>query len=282
MRGYAIRSDTISCAMILTGDENYTILDFQALSILEGVTEKYKINCPAAQSLYQLIPKPTHAVDMKGWSSVNHTQHSISEVSDRMGWVRSQLDSVKRSASQIESMQGDLKDMLKNVVELILVQSRANKSRDTSSELLVIKVDIEETTEMARNHSKDLKLYAIELEALNMTLKNVNIEEFDKLQKNLIPNRSMLVGREEVRISHRTNEIKTKLGDIEHLLQKEYTQIKHIEDELKATTELLLETAKKVTERGLKIDKLTDMSYDLAAHSASFYTQVCRSIALQR
>jgi chromosome segregation ATPase len=286
MRGYAIRSDTMSCAMILMGDENYTILDFQALSILEGVTEKYKINPPAAQSLYQLIPKPTFAVDMKGWTIVKHTQQSISEVADRMGWVRSQLDPVKRNASQIEDLQRSLKDMLENVSELNLVLSRADKSCDTSGKLSIklsiIEVKIGTTRKMAQNHSMDLALYATELEALNMTLKNVNTEEFDK-QKDLIPDRSMLVEGQEVAIlNDETNKIQAKLGDITLLLQAEDTQIEHIQKELKVITGVLRDTFEKMNQRGEKISSLTKQSDRLAKDSASFKSQVRMSIAFQR
>jgi len=228
MRGYAIRSAAISCAIILMGDEEYNILDVQAMATLERVIEKCKIDPQAVQdlqdnapeSLYQLIPESTLTVDMKRWTIVNHTQQSIREVADRMGWVQSQLDSVERTATQIELLQASLKEMREKVSNLTLQQSRANKSRDTSSGVLEMKDEIEMTTEMARILGIDLEMYGTELKALNTTLKKGSIEEFNKLQKDLIPKRSMVVVcKEAANLYHRRNEIQAKLDDMPRFLQ---------------------------------------------------------------
>jgi DNA repair exonuclease SbcCD ATPase subunit len=293
MRGYAIRSDTISCAMILIGNEHYK--DVQALSILERLTERYKNDPPAAQdlqdnaltSLYQLIPESTNLEKLAvNRTIVEHTLQSIREVADRMGWVRSQLDSVESSATQIESLRGSLEKMLGNVSKLTKVLSRANKSRNTSSGLSDIEAKIKKTTEMVQEHGLNLDLYASGLEALSIKMKNVNVKQFDELQKDLISSRSMPVGREEIAKLNdfwiRTNEIQAELDDVTSLLPEEVTQLEHIDTELKHTVKILHKTIEELIERGEKVSSLTERSDRLAIDSASFRMQVCISIDLQR
>jgi hypothetical protein len=297
MCGYAFCSDMISCAIIFTGDEDRSLLDVQAWTMLKRLIEIYEgsissgcisptqiLQNTAPGSLYKLLPDSEELKLVEMEAILDHTPQSIRGVADRVGWVQSQHKSVQSSGTQIILFQKALEEMHKKVRGLEVNLSRAVKSGDTSSRIVEMEANMVATMQLARKHGIYLSVYAEELERLEKALKNGmqssqdNIKEFDELKRDLNPTRSRLVDRKEVnQFRIRINEMQAELGEITCLVQASDTQLGHITKELKETEEILHKTFEKVLERGGELNTMIKRSESLAVSSRAFHTQVCMS-----
>lgn len=292
-RGYAIRSDKISCAMILMDNGDHSTLDVPVMTMLKQLIGMYEnpactpqtkmLKEKAPASLYQILQQPSdpeklNFIDVD--TIVNHTTQAIQEVADRIGWIHSERESVQRSATHIVAIEAVLKELSKKVCFLRRDLSRAENSSELLGRLEILESEILETQERTTHLQKYMK----ELEKLDRTLKNSRrssqdkIEDFNKLEKELNLHQISLAGRKVAEILDQfpvwISEKEAELNTIDRLVQGSDTQLKRINKELEETKRILLSSMEEVIWRGTKLDDLLVKSHALSESAATFYTQV--------